>query len=227
MRASLNMTVERVADTPASRTLAVLGLVNGVAGIILQYVLFQPLFNQMGMGWFSSAIAMLAFFTILTNLMVITIYWAHLRGPRSAVTRFFAQDGVRTAITGYIVFVGVIYALFLYGSLPLSVAQQVPDAMLHFVAPPLCVTWWFITRPSQPFAYGRIARWLAWPIVYLGGSVVAGAITGAWLYPILNAARHGWPATLATAGGMLAFLAGVLALLVTVTRFAPAIRARP
>jgi hypothetical protein len=213
--------------TSTSRLLAITGLVNGVAGIVLQYVLFQPLFRQLGMGWVSSAFGMLGFFTILTNLMVIAMYWSHLAPTANRLTRFFSRDGVRTAVTGYIVFVGVIYALFLYGSLPLNAAQQVPDAMLHFIAPPLCVAWWFTTRPAHAMHHGRIVRWLAWPMAYLTGSLLAGAITGAWLYPILNAASLGWPMTLATATAMLAFMAFVLTLLVSVTRLAPAARVRP
>lgn len=205
-------------NTGASRNLAIIGLVNGVAGILLQYVLFQPLFRQIGMGWGTSAIAMLMYFTILTNLMVIAAYWAHLQPHANRLTRFFARPGVRTAVTAYIVFVGVIYALFIAGQLPLNAAQKVPDAMLHYIAPPLCLLWWWTTRPNPSLRYGTIARWMVWPISYLVVSILIGAVTGAWLYPILDAGKLGWTAVITNAAGMVAFLAGFMALLVTATR---------
>lgn len=105
-----------------SRALAICGLVNSAAGIVLQYVLFQPLFRQMGIGWGSSTIAMLVYFTILTNLMVVAVYWSSLAVARNPVTAFLARPGVRTAVTAYILFVGIVYATMLYGELPLTLA---------------------------------------------------------------------------------------------------------
>ena len=204
--------------TTASRAFAIAGLVNSGAGIVLQYVLFQPLFRQIGMDWGSSAIAMLAYFTILTNLMVTAMYAAHLHPQGGSVLRFFARPGVRTAVTAYIVFVGVIYSLFISGELPLTTAQKIPDAMLHFIAPPLAVAWWWLSRPNPPLHYATMVRWLIWPVSYLAASITIGAITGAWLYPILDAGKLGWPAVLANAAGMVAFLAGLMALLIAATR---------
>jgi hypothetical protein len=212
------MTTTEPHNTSLSRAIAIIGLVNGVAGILLQYVLFQPLFRQIGMGWGTSAIAMLMYFTILTNLMVIALYWAHLQPQANRLTRFFARPGVRTAVTAYIVFVGVIYALFIAGELPLSAAQKVPDAMLHYIAPPLCLLWWWRTRPNPSLRYGTIARWMIWPVSYLAVSILIGAVTGAWLYPILDAGKLGWTAVTINAAGMVAFLAGFMGLLVTATR---------
>lgn len=199
------------------RSLAMIGLVNGVAGILLQYVLFQPLFRQLGMSWTSSAIAMLCYFTILTNLMVVAVYWAQLRGPNNRFTRFFARPGVRTAVTAYVVFVGLVYAGFLYGQLPLSPGQQVPDAMLHFISPPLCLAWWWSLQPAH-HGWRHIARWIVWPVSYLAGLLAMGAITNAWIYPILDAAKLGWPQTLVNASGMIMLLAGLLSLLVGIAR---------
>jgi hypothetical protein len=204
--------------TGTSRMLAMAGLANGITGILLQYVLFQPLFRQIGMGWGTSAIAMLMYFTILTNLMVIAAWWAHLKPQANRLTRFFARPGVRTAVTAYIVFVAVIYALFISGQLPLSAAQKVPDAMLHYIAPVLCLLWWWASRPNPALHYRTITRWMIWPVSYLAVSVLIGAVTGAWLYPILDAGKLGWTAVMLNAAGMVAFLAGLMALLIAATR---------
>ena len=205
-------------ESSFSRALAIVGLLNGVAGIVLQYVLFQPLFRQMGMDWASSGIAMLAYFTILTNLMVAAVYWSFLRAGSGAFTRFFASPGVRTAVTAYILFVGIIYATMLYGELPLTPAQQVPDAMLHFIAPPLCLAWWWTSRPHRLLGLDRIWTWMAWPIAYLGGSLGFGAVTGVFIYPILDATKLGWPAVMVIAAGMITLLVLLMAGLVAINR---------
>ena len=205
-------------ESRASRALAITGLVNGVLGIILQYVLFQPLFRQMGMDWGSSAIAMLAYFTILTNLMVVAVYWSSLVVAKNPVTRFFTRPGVRTAVTAYILFVGIIYATMLYGELPLTLAQQVPDAMLHFIAPPLCLAWWWTTRPQRQLTLDRIWKWMIWPVAYLSASLLFGAATGKFIYPILDAGMLGWPAVLVIAAGMITLLILLMAGLVAISR---------
>jgi hypothetical protein len=66
--------------------------------------------------------------------------------------------------------------------------------------------------------YGTIARWMIWPVSYLAVSILIGAVTGAWLYPILDAGKLGWTAVMINAAGMVAFLAGFMGLLVTATR---------
>ena len=208
--------------TSAARLLAIAGLINGVLGVILQYVLFQPLFARMGLGWISSAGFMLVFFTVLTNLMVVAVYWSSLAGARSRLARFFAADGARTAVTAYILLVGIIYATMLYGQLPLTPAQQVPDAMLHFIAPPLCLAWWWLSRPAGPLSFSRIPRWMIWPVSYLAANLIFSALTGAFIYPILDPGQLGWPAVIVVATGMIALLAGLMAALVMVTRRAPA-----
>lgn len=202
----------------AGRLLAMAGLVNGILGIALQYVLFQPLFARMGLGWISSAGFMLVFFTILTNLMVVALYWSSLVVARNPAARFFTQPGVRTAVTAYILLVGIIYATMLHGELPLTPAQQLPDAMLHFIAPPLCLAWWWTTRPAQPLSFSQIPRWIIWPICYLAANVGFGAMTGTFIYPILDPGKLGWSGVMVVATGMIALLAALMAALVTLTR---------
>jgi hypothetical protein len=201
-------------ESKLSRALAICGLVNSAAGIVLQYVLFR----QMGMGWGSSTIAMLAYFTILTNLMVVAVYWSSLAVARNPVTAFFARPGVRTAVSAYILFVGIVYATMLYGELPLTLAQQVPDAMLHFIAPPLCLAWWWTTRPHRRFTLDRIWRWIIWPVAYLSASLLFGAATGKYIYPILDANALGWPAVLVIAAGMITLIILLMAGLVAIGR---------
>ena len=194
------------------------GLVNGVLGILLQYILFQPLFARMGLGWISSAAFMLFFFTILTNLMVVAVYWSSLVVARNPVARFFARPGVRTAVTTYILLVGIIYATMLHGQLQLTPAQQLPDAMLHFIAPPLCLAWWWTSRPAQPLSFRHIPGWMIWPVCYLAANVGFGAITGTFIYPILDPGKLGWPGVMFVAAGMIALLAILMAALVTLSR---------
>ena len=94
----------------------------------------------------------------------------------------------------------------------------VPDAMLHFIAPPLCLAWWWTSRPRQPLALDRIWKWMAWPVAYLSASLGFGAMTGVFIYPILDAGKLGWPAVLVIAAGMITLLILLMAGLVAISR---------
>ncbi len=169
-----------------TRRLAWCGLALGLAGIAGQYIFFQPLFRQMGMGPVSSALGMLMFFTVLTNLALVLAYWSCLAQTPVRITALFRRTGVRSALAAHIALVAIIYITALRGHVEMSLPMQMTDFALHYLAPALYLLWWWRLPGKPALSYSAIPAWMAWPVLYLCLVMLAGLTTGAFVYPILD-----------------------------------------
>ena len=179
--------------------------------VVAQYWLLVRGDSLAGMA--GSSLRFFSFFTILTNVLAAATLLVPLMAPHSAAGRFLARPTVRTAVTGYIIMVGVIYYLLLRD---LSQRQGWPmffEYMLHYVTPPLFVIDWlaFVDKRALDWRIGVSA--LGFPLAYLVWTVIHGAATGWYPYPFIDAADLGYPrALLNTAGLVLVFVALEVAL---------------
>jgi hypothetical protein len=120
---------------------------------------------------------------------------------------------VRTAVTGYIIIVGVIYYLLLRDLSQRQGWSMFFEYMLHYVTPPLFVLDWllFVDKRDLDWRIGLSA--LGFPLAYLVWTVIHGAATGWYPYPFIDAAELGYPrASLNTAGLVLVFVSLEVAL---------------
>ncbi|MEM7634599.1 MAG: Pr6Pr family membrane protein [Pseudomonadota bacterium] len=201
-----------------ARMLARLGIVLGTVAITGQYIFFQPLFRQMGLGPVSSAFGMLMFLTILTNLMLLAVYWSSLTATPGRISAFFGQTGVRTALAAHIALVAIVYVTAIRGQIALTPPMLVTDALLHYLAPAVYLTWWWQLPDKHVLGYSDVPRWMAWPVVYLCLIMTAGVSTGAFIYPILDVYRLGTDRVVLNIGLILGLLAAIGAALVFVAR---------
>lgn len=204
--------------TGFTRRFAWLGLVLGLAGVAGQYIFFQPLFRQMGMGPVSSAFGMLMFFTVLTNSMLVAAYWSSLLRTPGRITAFFSRIGVQTGLAAQIALVAIVYITALRGHVEMTLPMQMTDIVLHYLAPALYLIWWWRLPGKQTISYSDIPAWMAWPILYLCFIMLAGLTTGAFVYPILDVNRLGTIAVAINITLILGLLAGLGAALAFVAR---------
>jgi hypothetical protein len=164
-------------------------------------------------GMAGSSLRFFSFFTILTNILAAAALLLPLIAPRSGAGRYLARPSVRTAITGYIIIVGVVYYLLLSG---LSRRQGWPmffEQMLHYVTPPLFVLDWlvFVDKRGLPWRVDLGA--MSFPLAYLAWTLLHGAASGWYPYPFLDVSELGYPRALINIVGLaLAFLALEIAL---------------
>ena len=149
-----------------TRKLTTTGFVMGMAALAGQYIFFQPLFRQLGMGPIMSAFGMFMFFTVLTNSMLVAAYWSSLADRPRRLVRFFRQTGVRTALAAHIALVAIVYITAIRGHVPMTLPMQVTDALLHYLAPVVYLAWWWRLPGKQAIGYTDIPRWMAWPVFY-------------------------------------------------------------
>jgi hypothetical protein len=154
-----------------------------------------------------SSLRFFSFFTILTNVLAaVTLLWP-LIAPRSTLGRFLSRPPVRTAVTGYIIIVGVIYYLLLRDLSQRQGWSMFFEYMLHYVTPPLFVLDWLLFVPKRDVDWRVVLGSLWYPLVYLVWTLLHGAVTGWYPYPFVDVADLGYPrASINIAGLVLAFL---------------------
>ena len=148
-----------------------------------------------------------SFFTILTNLLAaISVSCLWLK-PGSRWGRFFSKPTALTAITVYIVIVGVVYNVILRFLWQPRGLQYVTDELLHTVIPGLFLLLWIFYVPQLNLEYKNAFPWLIYPLVYLIWTAIHGEMTGYYPYPFINVTELGYSRVLINCVGLfVAFL---------------------
>lgn len=130
-----------------------------------------------------------AFFTILSNLFGAILWlWLALRwrGRRGR-----AIDLLRGAATLYLVVTFVVVVVLLQGS-ELSLSNPTVDFVVHKLFPILAVIDWIVDPPETDLRMQDMALWLIFPLVWVGLTLVRGAVDTWYPYPFLDPDNGGY-----------------------------------
>lgn len=172
------------------------------AALLLQLFLTLRLSAANGNGMAHGLWQYLAYFTVLTNLLVATVA---TRGALSADSGLDLpwRGGAVTAI----VLVGLGYHLLLRNVWDPQGAQWLADVSLHYAVPLAALLWWLALPPRRHIAVAAPLRWLLYPAAYALYALVRGAMSGFYPYPFIDVAALGMARVLLnTAVLMLAFV---------------------
>lgn len=189
--------------------LSALGLLVALAGVGLQFAISVPLLIDTGSSFVGALISLLSFFTILTNIGAGLVYLATLTGRPSP----FVDRRVRDGLLSSIIMVALVYHVVLAALWEPQGAQLIADTLLHTVAPALYLVWWLATGRTGKAALRDVPRWLVYPLVYLGYTLVRGAIVAEYPYPFLDLASRTL-LQVAISVGIILLIFGVLSLFV-------------
>ncbi|MFI4993577.1 MAG: Pr6Pr family membrane protein [Solirubrobacterales bacterium] len=143
-----------------------------------------------------------SFFTNESNLLAAALlsYGAYRGLRRGEQESSSAYELLRGAAVIYMTITGVVFVLLLSGS-----SESVPwaNAVVHYVMPVVIVLDWLIDPPRMRVTWRKALRWLIFPVVYFGYTLIRGAITGWYPYPFLNVAAKGYGQVLADGAGIL------------------------
>jgi hypothetical protein len=139
----------------------------------------------------------LAYFTILTNLLVAMVLTdAALKGRRR---NGLSSPSVMTAVAVYISVVGLVYVTFLRHLWNPTGLQFVADVILHYVSPLSYLLYWGIFVKKGTLNWSDCLSWLGYPIVYMCYSLVRGRLSDFYPYPFINVTLHGYGGVLVNA----------------------------
>ena len=112
-------------------------------------------------------------------------------GPACGLLRLAAMLGITVT--------GIVHFSLLRPLLDLDGADYVADKLLHMVVPVLAVVGWALFGPRPRVDGAALGPAARWPIAWLAGRLVVGALSGWYPYPFLDPARRtgerwSWPA---------------------------------
>lgn len=156
-------------------------------GLGLQFYISTRQYMAQGRSVVGAIVQILSFYTIQTNMLIAVALTAILIKPASAWGRFFSRASVLTAITVYIIIVGLVYAVILKGIWEPKGLFKLTDDLLHTVSPVVFVVFWLVFVPKENIKWQRILSWAIFPFLYLIYSLIRGSITGDYPYDFINA----------------------------------------
>lgn len=144
-----------------------------------------------------------SYFTIQINILV---YFTLIA---SAVFLALGQqkrlDKLRGAAVTYIIVVGLGFALLLSHLSHISFAAVAWDnIVLHYIIPVAVPLDYLIDPPAQPLRWSTALTWLAYPLLYLGITLLRGLLTDWYPYPFLNVQKEGLAPVLGVVVGLFA-----------------------
>jgi hypothetical protein len=131
------------------------------------------------------------YFTIISNIAVALCFTGFfLKGEWKT---FFTKPGTQSAVTVYIIIVGVVYNLVLRSVWNPQGLQKLVDELLHSVTPVLMLFFWIVYVPRNTLQWKDAIHWLKLPLVYTVFITLRGELTGFYPYPFINVTRLGYP----------------------------------
>lgn len=171
-----------------------------------------------GQNPFALTLNFFSFFTILTNVLVAMAMTLPVVAARQPVGRWAASNGVRAGVTMYAVVVGLVYHFLLHATWNLQGWSLAANTGLHYLMPAAMLADWLLFTPKGGLRWIDAARWLAFPLIYGGWTVVHGLAADWWPYWFVDASTLGWGKAAGYFGGLLVFFLLVGLIVVAIDR---------
>jgi len=126
-----------------------------------------------------------SYFTVESNILVFVTLL--LSAVAVAWGKNNKLDGLRGAVTVYILIVGLGFS-FLLSGLENVTLTAVPwdNIVLHYIMPAAMLFDFLIDRPRRKLVFKQSLYWLLFPTAYVAYCLTRGALTGWYPYPFLN-----------------------------------------
>lgn len=136
-----------------------------------------------------------SFFTILSNILV-AICLTSVAARNSENQNFFSSPATLSAITVYILIVGLVYNFVLRSTWNPQGLQKLVDEVLHSVIPVYFFIYWVVYVPKEKLEWRLVSKWLLFPLAYLVYVLLRGSVSGFYPYPFVNAPVIGYTAVI-------------------------------
>ena len=176
-------------DDVRGRGWAIVGAVLGLTGLGLQFYLS---FTNRQLPPLETVIRFFSYFTILTNALVTAYFLVRGLAPAGQLRRWVRQPEVGTALTVYILVVGVVYQTVLRGLVPVAGWSRVADDIIHGLVPLYMLGYWIGFVSRGPVRLRTVPYWLLYPALYLAYTLLRGPGARFYPYPFVDAGGLGY-----------------------------------
>ncbi|PVX71615.1 Pr6Pr family membrane protein [Paraburkholderia unamae] len=133
-----------------------------------------------------------AYLTNLTVLLVALTFSCVALRVRTWPGRLLARPAAVSAITVYIVFVGIAYNLLLRHIWTPHGYRGLLNESLHSLIPLLCAAYWLMFVPRFALCARECLAWLVYPLGYLVVTLWRGSETDFYPYPFIDVSQLGY-----------------------------------
>ena len=194
-----------------ARILTWLGLIVGIVGLIVQFVISMQAYAAAGVDVPGALGTFFSYYTILTNIILVLIYLSDVVDWRWL--NLFRSLDTRGMMVAAMVLVLTFVHFFLRGLVPMTGLFKACDITLHYVTPVIYFVWWVVAVRHGPLLIRKLGWMLLPTVVYFVYVLTRGAWVEAYPYPVINVATHGYGTVLLNAV-YLAIALGALMLIV-------------
>ncbi|WP_052257441.1 Pr6Pr family membrane protein [Kaistella jeonii] len=127
-----------------------------------------------------------SFFTILTNILVALFFTAKIDNLKGFFFNLFRSKGSLTAVTTFILIVGLVYQFILRKTWHPTGLQMIVDELLHTLIPLFMLGYWLLNVQKENLQMKSIFKWLLYPVVYLILVMTRGYFSHYYPYPFIN-----------------------------------------
>ena len=161
----------------------IIGFLIGWVSVITQFILMLQ--NRQA-GIVETIIRFFSFFTILTNTLVALYFTARAFKIKNEVFSIFYKKGTLTALTVFILVVGMVYQIILRHVWEPKGLQLIIDEMLHTINPIFVLVYWILFALREDVNFQNIKSWLWYPVIYFAYIIIRGYFSGFYPYPFVN-----------------------------------------
>jgi hypothetical protein len=179
---------------------------------------FYLLLQGDGFTFFSAAVRFFSFFTITTNCLVFICTAMLLFGGKNAMNAFFRKCTTITAITVYILIVGIVFNLLLRSIVDLQGHHSIVSEIFHVVVPILFFFYWLFFVSPEKISFKIIWFWLLYPIIYMIYTVFHGFISNFYPYPFIDVTKLGLETALTNGVFVLIAFAVLSVILISISK---------
>lgn len=160
----------------------------------------------------NTLIKFFSYFTILTNVLVAIYFTIRWIRPNSTLGKFFSKFSTTTAVTVYIMVVGITYNLVLRNLFKHTGWAKIADEMLHAVIPLLFMLFWLFIVQKEKLQWKQVVPWLGYPFSYLVFTLIRGEYVNSYPYPFVDVLKIGYQQVIINclAIGIFSYLLSVL-----------------
>lgn len=188
-----------------------LGLLFGAGGLTLQFVISMQAYLADGRDVPGALGAFFAYYTILTNCILVLIYLSEVSSARWL--ELFRHPVFRGMMAACITLVSVYVFLVLRHLSVLEGLFDLADRILHYLCPVLYLLWWLVAQRHGLLRWANLPIMLLPTLAYFAYAMARGAWVQEYPYPFMNAIKLGYGAVLQGA----LFMAAALGVLSAVT----------
>jgi hypothetical protein len=136
--------------------------------------------------WGEVTVRFFSYFTILTNTLLAIYFSSQVHGDLHDKGKIWKKPGTLTAVTVYILVVGLVYQVALRSIWDPQGMARLTDELLHSLNPLLALLFWWLFEDKKAVEWKQLPYWLIYPFCYFVYTVIHGQVSGFYPYPFVD-----------------------------------------